>query len=87
MVSEPSCSTSKKITWSRSDSTSDQIREGDTVRHYRPPRIHQRGVVMAWWVVVVNTLGEPIDGKGPWRSAEMPLSASLDGVIYRQPVK
>jgi F-type H+-transporting ATPase subunit alpha len=37
---------------------------------------------------VVNTLGEPIDGKGPITSElyEMPLERKAPGVIYRQPV-
>ncbi|MFA5419289.1 MAG: F0F1 ATP synthase subunit alpha [Bacteroidales bacterium] len=37
---------------------------------------------------VVNTLGEPIDGKGPvqGQTYEMPLERKAPGVIYRQPV-
>ncbi|MFZ9846835.1 MAG: F0F1 ATP synthase subunit alpha [Flavobacteriales bacterium] len=37
---------------------------------------------------VVNTLGEPIDGKGPISGQlyEMPLERKAPGVIYRQPV-
>jgi len=37
---------------------------------------------------VVNTLGEPIDGKGPISGElfEMPLERKAPGVIYRQPV-
>jgi F-type H+-transporting ATPase subunit alpha len=37
---------------------------------------------------VVNTLGEPIDGKGPITGDlyEMPLERKAPGVIYRQPV-
>jgi F-type H+-transporting ATPase subunit alpha len=37
---------------------------------------------------VVNTLGEPIDGKGPigGKKYEMPLERKAPGVIYRQPV-
>ena len=37
---------------------------------------------------VVNTLGEPIDGKGPIQGDlfEMPLERKAPGVIYRQPV-
>ncbi|MFT6209927.1 MAG: F-type H+-transporting ATPase subunit alpha [Bacteroidia bacterium] len=37
---------------------------------------------------VVNTLGEPIDGKGPIDGElfEMPLERKAPGVIYRQPV-
>jgi F-type H+/Na+-transporting ATPase subunit alpha len=38
---------------------------------------------------VVNTLGEPIDGKGPLTgpSYEMPLERKAPGVIFREPVK
>ena len=37
---------------------------------------------------VVNTLGEPIDGKGPIQGDlyEMPIERKAPGVIYRQPV-
>lgn len=37
---------------------------------------------------VVNTLGEPIDGKGPIKGDlyEMPLERKAPGVIYREPV-
>lgn len=38
---------------------------------------------------VVNTLGEPIDGKGPLSGQlyDMPLERKAPGVIYREPVK
>jgi F-type H+-transporting ATPase subunit alpha len=38
---------------------------------------------------VVNTLGEPIDGKGPLAGKlyEMPLERKAPGVIFREPVK
>ena len=38
---------------------------------------------------VINTLGEPIDGKGPITGDlyEMPIERKAPGVIYRQPVK
>ena len=38
---------------------------------------------------VINTLGEPIDGKGPFEGELMrlPLDRKAPGVIYRQPVK
>ena len=37
---------------------------------------------------VINTLGEPIDGKGPIQGDlyEMPIERKAPGVIYRQPV-
>lgn len=38
---------------------------------------------------VVNTLGEPIDGKGPLKGElyDMPLERKAPGVIFREPVK
>jgi F-type H+-transporting ATPase subunit alpha len=38
---------------------------------------------------VVNTLGQPIDGKGPITGDlyDMPLERKAPGVIYREPVK
>ncbi len=38
---------------------------------------------------VINTLGEPIDGKGPIEGQlyEMPIERKAPGVIFRQPVK
>ena len=38
---------------------------------------------------VINTLGEPIDGKGPLKGElyEMPLERKAPGVIFREPVK
>jgi F-type H+-transporting ATPase subunit alpha len=38
---------------------------------------------------VINTLGEPIDGKGPVKGDlyEMPLERKAPGVIFREPVK
>ena len=38
---------------------------------------------------VINTLGEPIDGKGPIEGElyEMPIERKAPGVIFRQPVK
>ena len=38
---------------------------------------------------VINTLGEPIDGKGPIQGDlyDMPLERKAPGVIYREPVK
>jgi F-type H+-transporting ATPase subunit alpha len=63
------------------------IKEGDTVK--RTKRIASiktgEGIVGR----VVNTLGEPIDGKGPIGGElfEMPLERKAPGVIYREPVK
>ena len=38
---------------------------------------------------VINTLGEPVDGKGPIKGElyEMPLERKAPGVIFREPVK
>ncbi len=63
------------------------IKEGDTVK--RTKRIASiktgEGIVGR----VVNTLGEPIDGKGPISGElfEMPLERKAPGVIFRQPVE
>ncbi|HET8962464.1 MAG TPA: F0F1 ATP synthase subunit alpha, partial [Chitinophagales bacterium] len=66
---------------------SDQIKEGDTVR--RTGKIASINVGESMVGRVVNTLGEPIDGKGPLTGElfEMPLERKAPGVIYRQPVK
>jgi len=65
---------------------SDQIKEGDTVR--RTGNIASIKVGEGMVGRVVNTLGEPIDGKGPISGElfEMPLERKAPGVIYRQPV-
>ena len=63
------------------------IREGDTVR--RTGRIASIKVGEGLIGRVVNSLGEPIDGKGPFSGEliDMPLERKAPGVIYRQPVK
>ncbi len=65
---------------------SDEIKEGDTIRRTR--RIASIKVGEGMLGRVVNTLGEPIDGKGPIVGAtyEMPIERKAPGVIYRQPV-
>ena len=65
---------------------SEQIKEGDTVR--RTGKIASLNVGEGMVGRVVNTLGEPIDGKGPIAGElfEMPLERKAPGVIYRQPV-
>jgi F-type H+-transporting ATPase subunit alpha len=62
------------------------IKEGDTVRRTRKIASIQVGEQMLGRVI--NTLGEPIDGKGPigGEKLEMPLERKAPGVIYRQPV-
>lgn len=63
------------------------VREGDTVR--RTGRIASIGVGDGLLGRVVNSLGEPIDGKGPvlGKLFDMPLERKAPEVIYRQPVK
>lgn len=63
------------------------VKEGDTVK--RTKRIASVKVGEGMLGRVVNTLGEPIDGKGPITGelVEMPLERKAPGVIYRQPVK
>ena len=66
--------------------SSEEIKEGDTVRRTKVIASIKVGEGMVGRVV--NTLGEPIDGKGPITGElyEMPLERKAPGVIYRQPV-
>ncbi len=66
--------------------SSRDIKEGDTVK--RTGRISSIHVGEGMVGRVVNTLGEPIDGKGPITGElfEMPLERKAPGVIFRQPV-
>ncbi len=63
------------------------ISEGDTV--YRTKRIASIQVGESLLGRVIDTLGNPLDGKGPIEGelVEMPLERKAPGVIYRQPVK
>jgi F-type H+/Na+-transporting ATPase subunit alpha len=65
---------------------SNEIKEGDTVK--RTGKIASINVGEGMLGRVVNTLGLPIDGKGPilGETYEMPLERKAPGVIYRQPV-
>ncbi|MEX2568415.1 MAG: F0F1 ATP synthase subunit alpha [Cyclobacteriaceae bacterium] len=62
------------------------VREGDTVK--RTKKIASINAGEGMLGRVVNTLGVPIDGKGPLEGPlyEMPLERKAPGVIYRQPV-
>src|SRR6476620_847960 len=63
------------------------IKEGGTVR--RTGKIASIKVGDGLAGRVINTLGEPIDGKGPITGElfEMPLERKAPGVIFREPVK
>ena len=65
---------------------SKEVKEGDTVKRTKKIASIQAGEGMLGRVV--NTLGNPIDGKGPITGDlyEMPLERKAPGVIYRQPV-
>ena len=66
--------------------SSNGIKEGDTVK--RTNKIASIHVGEGMLGRVVDTLGNPIDGKGPitGKTYEMPLERKAPGVIYRQPV-
>ncbi|NTW32986.1 MAG: F0F1 ATP synthase subunit alpha, partial [Bacteroidetes bacterium] len=65
---------------------STHIREGDIVK--RTGKIASVNVGEGMLGRVINTVGDPIDGKGPVKGEtyEMPLERKAPGVIYRQPV-
>lgn len=66
--------------------SSNDIKEGDTVK--RTGLIASINVGEGMLGRVIDTLGNPIDGKGPIKGEvfEMPLERKAPGVIYRQPV-
>ena len=66
--------------------SSDSIKEGDTIK--RTTKIASIKVGNGMLGRVVNTLGQPIDGKGPIAGDlyDMPIERKAPGVIYRQPV-
>jgi len=66
--------------------SSQGIKEGDKAK--RTGRIASINVGEGMLGRVVDTLGNPIDGKGPIQGEtfEMPLERKAPGVIYRQPV-
>src|SRR6201992_2592725 len=63
------------------------IREGDKVK--RTGEIASIKVGDGLCGRVIDTLGKPIDGKGPIKGElyEMPLERKAPGVIFREPVK
>jgi len=66
---------------------SNEIKEGHKVK--RTGKIASIKVGEGMSGRVINTLGEPIDGKGPIKGElyEMPLERKAPGVIFREPVK
>lgn len=62
------------------------IKEGDVVK--RTKRIASINVGEGMLGRVINTIGEPVDGKGEIQGVtyEMPLERKAPGVLYRQPV-
>jgi F-type H+-transporting ATPase subunit alpha len=66
---------------------SSEIKEGDKVK--RTGQIASIKVGDGLVGRVINTLGQPIDGKGPIAGDlyEMPLERKAPGVIFREPVK
>ncbi|MFV0289497.1 MAG: F0F1 ATP synthase subunit alpha [Mangrovibacterium sp.] len=66
--------------------SSELVKEGDTVKRLQ----HIASIEVGEGLLgrVVNTIGEPIDGKGVIGGLkyEMPLERKAPGVIYRQPV-
>jgi F-type H+/Na+-transporting ATPase subunit alpha len=66
--------------------SANSLKEGDTVK--RTGRIASVQVGKGMLGRVVDTLGIPIDGKGPIEGDlyEMPIERKAPGVIYRQPV-
>jgi F-type H+-transporting ATPase subunit alpha len=66
--------------------SSNKVKEGDTVK--RTGRIASIKTGEGMLGRVVDTLGNPIDGKGPieGETFEMPIERKAPGVIYRQPV-
>ncbi len=66
--------------------STENIREGSSCK--RTKRIASINVGEGMLGRVVDTLGKPIDGKGPiaGKTYEMPIERKAPGVIYRQPV-
>ncbi len=67
--------------------SSEKVKEGDMVK--RTNRIASILVSEGMLGRIINTLGDPIDGKGPivGKTYEMPFERKAPGVIFRRPVK
>jgi len=67
--------------------SSENVKEGDTVK--RTGKIASIKVGEGMLGRVVDTLGNPIDGKGPIAGElnEMPIERKAPGVLFREPVK
>jgi F-type H+-transporting ATPase subunit alpha len=67
--------------------SSELIKEGDTVKRTKLIASIQVGEGLLGRII--NTIGEPLDGRGPIEgdTIELPLERKAPGVIYRQPVK
>jgi len=66
--------------------SSEDVEEGDSVK--RTFRIVSINVGEGLLGRIINTIGEPLDGKGPvhGKTYEMPFERKAPGVIFRQPV-
>jgi F-type H+-transporting ATPase subunit alpha len=66
--------------------SSEKVEEGDSVK--RTNRIASINVGEGMLGRIVNTIGEPLDGKGPihGKTYELPFERKAPGVIYRQKV-
>jgi F-type H+-transporting ATPase subunit alpha len=66
--------------------SSEKVEEGDSVK--RTYRIASINVGEGMLGRIINTIGEPLDGKGPihGKTYEMPFERKAPGVIYRQKV-
>ena len=66
--------------------SSEEVEEGDSVK--RTYRIASINVSERLLGRIINTIGEPLDGKGPihGKTYELPFERKAPGVIFRQPV-
>jgi F-type H+-transporting ATPase subunit alpha len=66
--------------------SSEKVKEGDSVK--RTDQIASINVGEGLLGRIINTIGEPIDGKGPvvGKTYELPFERKAPGVIFRQPV-